>query len=213
MSDAFAAAHDDASVLAHRVVLRDAFARPLRTVAGFSVKARATEAVAAAVLLDADTLRVIDRTVACLQATAGPAPGLAALLAALDALPTVPDLALVEAHGIAHAARFGVASRFGVAADLPTIGVATAIDIGTARLALHEMRGAFTPLRDGPGQIGWLLRSRPDTPPLVVSPGHRVSMPSAPELVMRFVTADRRPEPTRLARLLLHDCDTDAAGE
>ena len=65
------------------------------------------------------------------------------------------------------------------------------------------MRGAFTPLRDGPQQIGWLLRSRPDAPPLVVSPGHRVSMPSAPELVMRFVAGDRRPEPTRLARLLL----------
>ena len=209
MSDA--AVRDDASLLAHLVVLRDAFARPLRTVAGFSVQTRGAEAVAAAVLLDADTLRVIDRHVVRLPAPAEAAPELAALLASLALLPAAPDLALVEGHGIAHAARFGIASQVGVAADLPTIGVASAIDIGTARLALHEMRGAFTPLRDGPGQIGWLLRSRPDRPPLVVSPGHRVSMPSAPELVMRFVTADRRPEPTRLAHLLLLDGETGAA--
>ena len=66
-------------------------------------------------------------------------------------------------------------------------------------MALHEMRGAFTPLRDGKEHIGWLLRSKPGCLPLIVSPGHRVAMASAAELVMRFVTRYRLPEPTRLA--------------
>ena len=66
-------------------------------------------------------------------------------------------------------------------------------------MALHDMRGAFTPLRDGREQIGWLLRSKPGCLPLIVSPGHKVAMPSAPELVMRYVTKYRLPEPTRLA--------------
>ena len=35
--------------------------------------------------------------------------------------------------------------------------------------------------------------------PLIVSPGHKVAMASAPELVMRYVTTYRLPEPTRLA--------------
>ena len=65
--------------------------------------------------------------------------------------------------------------------------------------ALHEMRGAFTTLRDKGEQIGWLLRSKPACLPLVVSPGHRVAMATAPEMVMRFVTTYRLPEPTRLA--------------
>ena len=206
------ASHDaDAATRASQVVLRDAFPRPLHTVAGFCVEVTGATTVASAVLLDAGTLTPLDRQMVAVASADESAPRLSALLAALAALAAPPDLALVEGHGIAHPGGFGIASHFGVATDLPCIGVATAIDTGTARLALHEMRGAFTPLRDGPRQIGWLLRSLPDRPPLVVSPGHRVSLASAPQLVMRFVTADRRPEPTRLARLLLHD--SPAAGD
>jgi deoxyribonuclease V len=61
------------------------------------------------------------------------------------------------------------------------------------------MRGAFTTLRDGTEQIGWMLRSKPGCLPLIVSPGHRVAMATAPEMVMRLVTTYRMPEPTRLA--------------
>ena len=35
--------------------------------------------------------------------------------------------------------------------------------------------------------------------PLIVLPGSKVAMASAPELVMRYVTTYRLPEPTRLA--------------
>jgi deoxyribonuclease V len=114
-------------------------------------------------------------------------------------LQQAPDLAFIDGHGIAHPRRFGIAAHFGVATGIPSIGVGKKILVGETRMALHEMRGAFTPLRDGKEQIGWLLRSKPGCLPLVVSPGHKVAMPSAPELVMRYVTKYRLPEPTRLA--------------
>ena len=193
--------------LAQQVVLRDAFAKPLRTVAGFDVGFEDGGATtrAAAVLLDADTLAVLDRQVARLPTRMPYVPGLLsfrelpALLAALAQLPQAPDLAFVDGHGIAHPRRLGIAAHFGVATGLPSIGVGKTILTGEARMALHEMRGAFTPLRDGAAQIGWLLRSKPGCLPLVVSPGHRVALASAPELVMRFTTTYRLPEPTRLA--------------
>lgn len=193
--------------LAQQVVLRDAFAKPLRTVAGFDVGFEDGGATtrAAAVLLDADTLAVLDRQVARLPTRMPYVPGLLsfrelpALLAALARLPQAPDLAFVDGHGIAHPRRLGIAAHFGVATGLPSIGVGKTILTGEARMALHEMRGAFTPLRDGTAQIGWLLRSKPGCLPLVVSPGHRVALASAPELVMRFTTTYRLPEPTRLA--------------
>ena len=193
--------------LAQQVVLRDAFAKPLRTVAGFDVGFEDGGATtrAAAVLLDADTLDVLDRQVARLPTRMPYVPGLLsfrelpALLAALARLPQAPDLAFVDGHGIAHPRRLGIAAHFGVATGLPSIGVGKTILTGEARMALHEMRGAFTPLRDGTAQIGWLLRSKPGCLPLVVSPGHRVALASAPELVMRFTTTYRLPEPTRLA--------------
>lgn len=208
------------SELAARAVLRDGYARPLRTVAGFDVGFEGNGATtrAAAVLLDADTLAVIDQQVAHLPTRMPYIPGLLsfrelpALLAALELLPARPDLAFIDGHGIAHPRRLGVAAHFGVATGLPSIGVAKKILVGEARLALHEMRGAFTPLRQDGAQIGWLLRSKPGCLPLVVSPGHKVAMASAAELVMRFVGKYRLPEPTRLADRLASRRERGTAG-
>ena len=197
-----------AELIAH-VVLRDGFIRPLRTVAGFNVGIESDSAriYAAAVLLDALTLDVVASEIVHMPACPSAHPDLAsfrelpAMLEALQRLPHRPDLVFVGGHGIAHPNRFGIAAHFGVASDLPSIGVAKAIQTGASRTNLHEMRGAFTSLREGATQIGWVLRSKPGCEPLIVSPGHRVAMASSPELVMRFVTHDRLPEPLRLADL------------
>ena len=193
--------------LARQLLLRDDFARPLRTIAGFDVGFEDDGAItrAAAILLDADSLDILDQQVARLPTRMPYIPGLLsfrelpALLEALAMLKHAPDLAFIDGHGIAHPRRLGIAAHFGVVTGLPSIGVAKKILTGEARMALHEMRGAFTPLRSGKDQIGWLLRSKPGCLPLIVSPGHRVAMPSAPELVMRYVGKYRLPEPTRLA--------------
>ena len=160
---------------------------------------------AAAVLLDADTLQPVASEIVRIPTRMPYVPGLLsfrelpALLQALERLPHAPDLAFVDGHGIAHPRRLGIAAHFGVATGLPTIGVAKKVLVGTSATALHDMRGAFTPLRDGREQIGWMLRSKLRCNPLVVSPGNRVSMASTPELVMRYTTTYRLPEPTRLA--------------
>jgi deoxyribonuclease V len=221
------ASHDDAHALqrelAQRVRRRDDFAQPLRSVAGFDVRFEDDGATAcvAVVLLDADTLQPLDEQVVRM-ASGLPASGdpeligiraLPALLEALARLAQRPDLAFVEGHGMAHPRRLGVATHLGVATDLPSVGVASEALVGTAA-ALHEIRGAHTPLRDHGEHVGWLLRSRPGCAPLIVSPGHRVSMTAAAQLVMRYVTGDRLPEPTRLAAgLAVRSCAGDHAGQ
>jgi deoxyribonuclease V len=193
--------------LAAQLRLKDDFAKPLRTIAGFDVGFEDDGAItrAAAVLLDANTLQVLESQVVRVPTRMPYIPGLLsfrelpALLDVLALLSAQPDLVFVDGQGIAHPRRLGIAAHFGIATDLPTIGVAKKILVGTSSTTLHDMRGAFTTLRDEGEQIGWLLRSKPGCLPLVVSPGHRVAMPSAPELVMRFVTSYRLPEPTRLA--------------
>ena len=201
-------AHALQRALALRVRKRDDFAQPLRSVAGFDVRFVDEGAVAlvAAVLLDAGTLRPLGEALVRMPSAA---PGSSdpellglrawpALREALARLPQRPDVAFLDGHGIAHPRRLGIAAHFGVAADLPSIGVAGEALLGTAA-SLHEIRGAHTPLRDEGEHVGWLLRSKPGAPPLVVSPGHRVSMTAAAQLVMRFVAAERLPEPIRLA--------------
>lgn len=202
-----AAARALQTAMAEQVVLKDRYAKPLLSIAGLDVgfedDGKTTRA--AAVLLDADSGELIDSQVARLPTSMPYIPGLLsfrelpALLAALEQLPQAPDLAFIDGHGIAHPRRLGIAAHFGVATGIPSIGVGKKLLVGEARLALHDMRGAFTPVRDGNEQIGWLLRSKVGCLPLVVSPGHKVSMASAPELVMCFTTTYRLPEPTRLA--------------
>lgn len=201
--------------LAAQLRLKDDFRRPLRTVAGFDVGFEDDGATtrAAAMLLDAKNLQLLESQVVHIPTRMPYIPGLLsfrelpALLEALSRLSVQPDLAFVDGHGFAHPRRLGIASHFGVASGLPSIGVAKKILVGAAPTALHEMRGAFTTLRDHGDQIGWLLRSKPGCLPLVISPGHRVAMASVPELVMRFVTTYRLPEPTRLADRLASQRD------
>lgn len=194
------------SELAQQVVVRDGFAKPLRTIAGFDVGFEDDGAItrAAAVLLDAQTLQPLQSEVARIDTVMPYVPGLLsfrelpALLQALALLDATPDLVFVDGHGIAHPRRLGVAAHFGVVTDLPSIGVAKKILVGTG-VPLHDVRGAYVPLRHKGEQIGWLLRSKPKCNPLIVSPGHRVAMASVGDMVMRYVTRYRLPEPTRLA--------------
>ncbi len=191
--------------LAERVVLEDDFA-PLRVIGGVDVgfEGQGSITLAAAVLLDADTLQLIASSVARIPTSMPYVPGLLsfrelpALLQALQGLPLVPDLIVCDGLGIAHPRRLGIASHLGVVTGLPTIGVAKKILVGTHE-ELPQEKGARVPLKHAGEQIGWMLRSKDRIKPLIVSPGHRVSLNSAVELVMACCRGYRLPEPTRLA--------------
>lgn len=189
--------------LERQVVLRDGFAKPLAMVAGLVVMLEERSRLRAeAVLMDARQLSEVERF--AIQG-ALPSPrearltlfhALQALLEVARMLPTVPDLAFVAAQGVPQPHRFGIASYFGAAAGIPAIGVGLDEPTGDAA-PLHQIRGAYTPLRVRGEQVGWLLRSKEGCDALAVSPGHKVAMASAADLVMRFVDRHRLPEPLR----------------
>lgn len=192
--------------LAQRVLLRDDYPQPLATVAGFDVGFEDDGATtrAAAVLLDARTLAPLDAQVARVPTSMPYVPGLLsfrelpALLAALSQLSAMPDLAFVDGQGIAHPRRLGIAAHFGVATGLPAVGVAKKILAGDA-VAPGPLPGDRSPLVHRGEVVGTLLRSKARCNPLVVSPGHRVSLKGAVALTERFLAGYRLPEPTRLA--------------
>jgi len=193
--------------LAAQVSLEDDFATPPRLIAGFDVgfEDGGETTRAAAVLLDADTDEVLHARIARVPTSMPYVPGLLsfrelpALLAVLEQLPHTPDLVFVDGQGIAHPRRLGIAAHFGVATGLPCIGVAKKILVGIPEAELPDLRGARVPLRHRNEQVGWLLRSKLRCLPLVVSPGHRVSMRTAVDMTMRRVGRYRLPEPTRQA--------------
>ncbi|MEO0458052.1 MAG: deoxyribonuclease V [Cyanobacteria bacterium P01_A01_bin.114] len=170
--------------------------------AGFQQNGTVT--CAAVVALSFPDLAFLDQTVAY-QPTSFPyVPGLLSfrevptVLAAISQLKTEPDLVLCDGQGIAHPRRLGIASHLGVLIDKPTIGVAKSRLIGTHG-ELPEEKGAWVPLMDQDEQIGAVLRSRSRTKPLYISSGHRISLETAIDYVLRCTPKYRLPETTRLA--------------
>ncbi len=121
-----------------------------------------------------------------------------AVLDALLKISTIPDLILCDGQGIAHPRRFGIACHLGLIVDIPTIGVAKSLLIGQHE-EVPSSRGSWRPLRHRGDTIGAVLRTRTGTKPLYVSSGHRVSLPTAIEYVLRCTPKYRLPETTRIA--------------
>lgn len=130
-----------------------------------------------------------------------------ALLQALDRVRTLPDVILCDAQGRAHPRRFGLACHLGVLTDIPAIGVAKQRLIGRFETPAPQ-RGAWTPLLDRNEIIGAALRTRAAAQPVFVSIGHRISLPSAIDLVLACAPQYRLPETTRQA----HHFASTAAG-
>lgn len=182
---------------------------PIKTVAGIDVgfEQNNTVTVAATAVLDFETLEVLETATARHRTTFPYIPGLLsfrevpAVLEAMLKLSAMPDLLLCDGQGIAHPRRFGIAAHLGLLLDIPAIGVGKSRLFGTHE-AVPEEKGRFVPLMDHDEQIGVVLRTRSQVKPLYISPGHRVSIPSSPELVMKCITRWRLPETTRQAHTL-----------
>ncbi|MEQ9626383.1 deoxyribonuclease V [Coleofasciculus chthonoplastes] len=120
------------------------------------------------------------------------------VLDALSQIKITPDLILCDGQGIAHPRRFGLACHLGLLITVPTIGVAKSRLIGQYE-ELPPEKGNWQPLRHRGEVIGAVVRSRTGVKPLYVSPGHRISLPTAIDYVLRCTPKYRLPETTRWA--------------
>ncbi|MFC9247878.1 endonuclease V [Streptomyces sp. NPDC057136] len=163
--------------------------------------------VAAAVVLDAETLDVVEEATAVGSVTFPYVPGLLAfremptVLEALESLTVDPGLVICDGYGLAHPRRFGLASHLGVLTGLPVIGV------GKNPFTFHyeapgPLRGDTSPLLDGEEEVGRAVRTQEGTKPVFVSVGHRISLDNACAHTLRLARRFRQPETTRRADAL-----------
>ncbi|WP_328941646.1 endonuclease V [Streptomyces sp. NBC_00250] len=159
---------------------------------------------AAAVVLDARTLEVVEETTAVGRVSFPYVPGLLAfreiptVLAALDRLTVDPGLLVCDGYGVAHPRRFGLASHLGVLTGRPSIGVAKNPFTFTYEQP-GPARGDFAPLMAGGEEVGRALRTQAGVKPVFVSVGHRVSLAQACAHSLHLSPRYRIPETTRHA--------------
>lgn len=199
--------------LRDQVHIRNDFTR-LQVIAGVDVsyhlQSNLTRAFIVCMRLDA--LKVIESVKAELPTTFPYVPGLLsfreipAILKAMESLSQQPDMLMVDGQGIAHPRRMGIAAHLGVLTDIPAIGVAKSRLTGRYdEPGVHKGEQAL--LMDKGERIGTVLRSKDNTNPLFISPGHRVDHETAVTITMRCLTRYRLPEPTRIADKLSKEKD------
>jgi len=150
------------------------------------------------VVLDAKTLEIVDKASEEVECRMPYMPGLLfyreapAIIEAFSKLKTRPDLLIVDANGILHPRRIGMASQLGIVLDIPTIGITKNLFIGK-------------PSSDGKIEIdkeirGEELKTREYSNPVYLSPGHRISLRTASDLVKKMIIAPHKlPKPLHLA--------------
>lgn len=124
-----------------------------------------------------------------------------ALLAAYQKLVKPPRLLFVDGHGVSHPRGLGIASHIGVLSGCATIGVAKSLLVGKPVTELGMQPGDQVEVHWRGQIIAMLLRTRLRANPLIISTGHRVSLPTAVRLVKEHLRGYRLPEPTRQAHL------------
>ncbi|MCE3235757.1 MAG: nfi [Vampirovibrio sp.] len=157
-------------------------------------------------------LKLMETTCAKVQSTLPYMPGflafreVPALVEAYGQLQIKPDLLMVDGHGISHPRGLGIASHLGVLLNCPTIGVAKSILVGKPLSEPGNQVGDYVPLVWRGNTLGAVLRTRPNVAPVYISTGHKISLETAIEWVVRCLTRYRLPEPTRQAHQAANNC-------
>lgn len=188
-------AHNIQLCLSKKIILEDRLPSKIKTVGGVDVSYSGELGVAAVVVLDYDSLEVLEAKVATCQVKIPYIPTLLSFreispsMAAIKQLKIQPDVFLVDAQGFAHPYRCGFASHLGLILGKPTIGAAKSRLIGKPMENDEE-----TLLVDRDEVIGAAVTSKSGSKPVFVSIGHMVSLKTAIEII-KHCSKSRIPEP------------------
>jgi deoxyribonuclease V len=176
----------------------------VRYVAGADVSTQGDKAYATVVILEFPRLSAVE-----VQGFEAPlefpyVPGLLSfrempsVLGALKKVETAADVMVLDAQGLAHPRRMGLASHIGLFLEVPTVGCAKSVLVGKFEEPGVE-KGSATELVHRGEVVGRAVRTREGVSPVYVSVGNRIDLDSSVELVLACCSRYRLPEPTRQA--------------
>lgn len=110
----------------------------------------------------------------------------------------IPQLIIIDGHGIAHPRKLGIASWIGVKTNIPTIGVAKRPLLKYEGI-LEIERGSTLPIFREGQEVGSVLRTQTDIKPVYVSPGYEITLAQSNKIVLDFSPKYRISNPIRMA--------------
>lgn len=129
------------------------------------------------------------------------------ILKTVQKLKHAPDVFLFDGNGILHPNQMGIATHASFYLNKPTIGVAkNYLKIqDTDFIQPGETIGDYTDIRINDQTLGRALRTRKNTKPIFISCGNFLTLNTATDIVLHFITKESRiPLPTRLADIETH---------
>ncbi len=170
------------------------------------------------VVVDANTLATVEEAATALPVRFPYMPGLLTfrelppVAEAWAMLSRRPDVLIFDAHGFAHPRRFGLACAGGLLLDVPSIGCAKSLLVGSHGPLAPE-RGATAAIVHQQEVVGVALRTRLGVKPVYVSIGHRMDLETAVEIVLSVTSRFREPETTRRSHMLVNRLRREAERE
>ena len=184
--------------LSKKVIEQDSF-KKLQTVAGADVSfEKDNSAVAAAVVIDLDDLKVIDTKTLEVELLFPYISGFLgfreadAVISVLRKLNSDFDVLMVNGHGIMHPRCFGLASHVGLLMDVPTIGVAKRLIKGNY---MYTGINSLKTIEFSNKPVGACDKQK------CISIGHKISLKTAIDIVLK-TSIFKMPEPVRQAHIL-----------
>ncbi len=195
-------------IVASCALVEDRFG-DLKTIAGVDQAFFDDKIISGITILDYDTMDVIEETYSIkdvefpyipsfLSFREGPA-----IISAFRSLKTRPDLLMVDGCGINHPRSAGLATHIGVALDMATIGVAKKLLCGIVEKPINI--GEYSPIILHDQYIGVSLLSKKGCNPIIIAPGHKVSLNSTIDIVQHCLRGHKLPEPIRVAHRYVVD--------
>ncbi len=193
--------------IAKKVILQDDFSTPLEYIGGIDTAYINDIAVTACIILEWPSLQLLEQKIVEVEVKfpyistyfvfrEGPP-----ILKVLSKINRKPNLLLINSQGILHPRFAGCASHIGVITEIPTIGVAQKALLGTWASEPTIVKD-WVPIYYGDKIVGAYFLSQKGNKPIFISPGHRISLETAVEIVKNSITKNRMPEPLHLAHQL-----------
>ncbi|MFB9079923.1 endonuclease V [Flavobacterium procerum] len=180
--------------IAKKIINEDQIQYLIKYIAGVSVAYNDInqKMVTAIVVLDVETKEIVDQAFSESEDITIHIPDLFAynevplVIKAFEKLTIKPQLFFCDGHGIEHPKNVGLATILGIELDIPAIGCPQKRLVGYyKKSSLETHRGATEELWFDDQIVGKALRTQENNNPLYVSIGHKISLDTAIEWVLK----------------------------